>query len=269
MTPAASIYDLPRYYDIAFGWDPEPEVALIQRAIAEHARRPADGALHLLEPACGSGRLLAALSLAGHKVVGYDKGQAMAAYAARRLAACGLAEHAQVVRADMACAAFAPVFDAAVNLISSISHLLDDVALVAHLRQTAASLRPGGVYVVQFGGIWDPDGTYETSTWTAEREGTRVHSDWSVDAELPDSRIRRLRCRMTIDDPAHGAGSRIEHNEVLAVRLWTDADWRGLVDAAGCFAHCGGYDEQHERISADARLTPDHGNATVVLRVTD
>ncbi len=49
------LYDLARYYDIAFSGDSSHEVRLLRLLFNSHA----DGSVtRLLEPACGSGRML-------------------------------------------------------------------------------------------------------------------------------------------------------------------------------------------------------------------
>lgn len=258
MSDEPALYDLPLYYDVAFSWDAGPEVELIERAIDDHAVAPVR---RLLEPACGSGRMLIPLAMCGYMLAGYDNAPTMVAFARERIAACGLADRVRVEQADMTTARFNEHFDAAYNLITSISHLTDHADLIAHLRSTAAALKPGGIYIVQFGGVYNPSG-YETEQWTCERDGVRVDSEWWITDDFPDRGISRLRCRMTIDDH----GRRIEHDEPFDVRLWTDATWRQVVADAGGWTHLGGYDEWLDPIEPDDQLTPDHGNAYVVLR---
>jgi len=258
MPETTSLYDLPLYYDVAFSWDAGEEVALVERALAEMAERRVH---RLLEPACGSGRMLTALGACGHALVGYDNAPTMVEFARERVAACGLDDRVEVVPADMTNATFDRRFDSAFNLVASMSHLTADADIIAHLRSTASALEPGGIYIVQFGGVYNPWG-YETERWTCERDGVRVESEWLIEADLPDRGISRLRCRMNIDDH----GQHIEHTERFDVRLWTDADWRRIVAEAGGFTHAGGYDEWGEPIGPDDALTPDHGNAYIVLR---
>lgn len=53
------LYDLARYYDVAFSWDPSHEVRMLRLLFNSHV----DGSVtRLLEPACGSGRMLRAMA---------------------------------------------------------------------------------------------------------------------------------------------------------------------------------------------------------------
>ena len=61
-------YDLPRYYDIVFEADTRAEADFLE-AMAERWGR---GAGRILEPACGSGRLVEEMARRGHAVTGFD-----------------------------------------------------------------------------------------------------------------------------------------------------------------------------------------------------
>src|SRR5947208_12617807 len=78
----ASWYDYPRYYDIAFQAYTQYEAAFIEAACRKYcpfrARR-------LMEPACGSGRLITQLAARGYQVVGFDLSQPALTYLRRRL----------------------------------------------------------------------------------------------------------------------------------------------------------------------------------------
>jgi hypothetical protein len=52
-------------YDIAFGWDVGDEVDWLLERLGHHCR-------HLLEPGCGTGRILDAFASRGVEVVGID-----------------------------------------------------------------------------------------------------------------------------------------------------------------------------------------------------
>lgn len=261
MTRPAALYDWPLYYDIAFNWNPAGEVAMLDRAIADHARLPG-AACRVLEPGCGTGRLLIPLALAGYEAVGYDHSPAMIAYARQRIADSRLADRLRVLVADMTDAAFDPLFDAAVCPISSLSHLRDDAAIVDHFRATGRSLRVGGIYLVQLATVWEPDLGHEPSFWTTQRDGVRVTVDWAVETDDPDARLSHQRYTMTVDDH----GERHERTETLAMRLWLDADVRRLIKASGALELVGAYDEAGEALPIDEPIGAGAGNAWWVCR---
>ena len=93
----ASWYDYPQYYDIAFRSETRLEADFIEAACRKYCpfrvRR-------LLEPACGTGRLIAELAARGYRMTGLDLSRPSLEYAKRRLARRLL--HASIRRADMA-----------------------------------------------------------------------------------------------------------------------------------------------------------------------
>ena len=87
----------PLYYDIIFDAGTGQESTFIAGAIARYGRA---GSKRLLEPACGSGRLVVGMAQAGFVVRGFDTSRPMLRYARARLHEHAL--HAQLVVGDMA-----------------------------------------------------------------------------------------------------------------------------------------------------------------------
>ena len=110
-------------YDIAFDWDVSDEVDWLLERFGRDCSS-------VLEPGCGSGRMLEAFARRGIEIVGSDRSSAMVAFARRRLAAAGLT--AQVVVADMTDFDLGRTFGAAVCPINTLGHL-DEDGLARHL----------------------------------------------------------------------------------------------------------------------------------------
>jgi 2-polyprenyl-3-methyl-5-hydroxy-6-metoxy-1,4-benzoquinol methylase len=79
---AASWFDYPQYYDIAFQAYTQHEANFIEAACLKYC--PLD-TRWLLESACGSGRLITELAARGYQVVGFDISQPALSYLRRRL----------------------------------------------------------------------------------------------------------------------------------------------------------------------------------------
>src|SRR2546421_2207117 len=92
----ANWYDYPQYYDIAFQAHIWREADFIEAACRKYcpfiARR-------LLEPACGSGRLITELTARGYQVTGFDLSQSALSYLRQRLGRRRL--HAETFEAEM------------------------------------------------------------------------------------------------------------------------------------------------------------------------
>ena len=101
----------------------------------------------VFEPACGSGRLLVRLGRSGFEVSGCDLNRHAVEYCNARLSRHGLPPCAKSARypRNSVCR---PRVDAAFNMIGSFQHLLTEQSALRHLRSMAASLAPGGVYII-------------------------------------------------------------------------------------------------------------------------
>src|SRR5437868_8243671 len=92
----ANWYDHPQYYDIAFQSYTAGEADFIEAA----CRRYCGFAVRrLLEPACGSGRLIVDLARRGYQMTGFDLNESILGYASKGLARMRLA--ANLFVADM------------------------------------------------------------------------------------------------------------------------------------------------------------------------
>ncbi len=136
-------YDYPHYYDLAFRSETRREVDFIEAACRKYCPFPVR---RLLEPACGTGRLVAELARRGYRVTGFDLSHAALEYLCRRLARRGL--QAEVFRADMAQFRLRHQVDAAYNTFNSFRHLLSEQQAQRHLECVSQSLRPGGIYIL-------------------------------------------------------------------------------------------------------------------------
>ena len=251
------IYDSPLYYDVAYDWEgTEHEVDRIVDGFGS-ADGPVD---RVLEVACGTGRLLRRLARRGYRVVGYDASPAAIAFAGERILAEGLADRAEVAPGDMRTARFPVPFDAAVNAINTIGHLRTDEDVRSHFAATAAALRRGGVYVVQFACAWE-DGPEPADTWVSEREGIRIETTWSIEEEDRERRLSRQRCEMEVERD----GRRFTIEERFDCRLWLDEEFVAFAGEAG-FERVAVHDLAGGRLDPSERITGRRGNLYHVLK---
>ena len=80
-TRAVDWYDEPEAYDIVFDADTRAEARFLLEMLERHGPRSTRARRRILEPACGSGRLVSALARLGHDVTGFDRNEAMLTYA--------------------------------------------------------------------------------------------------------------------------------------------------------------------------------------------
>jgi SAM-dependent methyltransferase len=202
-------------YDIAFDWDIDDEADWLVERLA---------AASLLEPGCGSGRMLEALAQRGVEVVGIDSSPRMVALAQRRLGTLG-----QVLEADMTHFDLGRTFHGAISPINTLLHLTPE-QLAAHLGCMARHLQPYSRYLVQVG-LLDPDqrGPLPGSQWEASRGETSLRVEW-VDEELDLVQgLSRQRSRIEVLSGPR-AGEIVE--EIHEMTAWTPATWAAAIEAS-------------------------------------
>ncbi len=186
----------------------------------------------------------------------------MLEYAVRRVAEDGDPAAARVVHDDMVTARFDREFDAALNSINSIGYLLDDDDIVTHLRNTGASLLPGGVYVVHIACAWDGEPELDHNTWMMERDGLKVTTMWRIERDDPEARLSHQVCTMQVEEG--------DRRSVLVfretMRLWYHDEFRDLVERSGTLRYEALYSEGFERLPLDTRVTGEMGNLYHVLK---
>ena len=205
-------------YDIAFSWDVSNEAAWLEQRLGSGCRS-------VLEPGCGSGRMLEALARRGLEVTGIDISLAMIDIARRRLAAAGLPGDA--VEADMTAFDLGRTFDGAVCPVNTLMHL-PRPALAAHLEAMSRALVPGARYLVQLG--LRGDGDAPASAWEADRDGMQLRLSWAPERYDEERGVETHRARLEI---LTGPRAGEVYEELFTMTVWTHAGWADAVAAAG------------------------------------
>ena len=189
----ADWYDLPVYYDLIFDQDSASEADFIEAAWCKHGNvsRHNKKCCRILEPACGTGRLMKELARRGHQVAGFDRNQAMLAAARKSLAT---AECRGVLkRAALESFSVPGTFDVAHCLLSTFKYILSEDGAISHLRCVSDHLRPGGIYVLGMHLTDYRRKGFEHERWTGSRHG--VHVVCNTRTWPPDRRRRREKLR--------------------------------------------------------------------------
>lgn len=241
-----SWYDRAEIYDILCGWDPSDERDFVVGAAEEFGLGPPR---RILEPFCGSGRLLRVMP---GRAVGLDRNPSMVRYARSR--GC------RVFRADASRFAVREGgFDLAFCLIDSFRHVPTEEEARAHLRCVARALLPGGVYVIGFDVTGDIGGDVSNDAWTCERDGVQVSGDVRCLGDRAN-RIETMQVRIEVR-----RGARCERIEDFQpMRVYSRADVRSMLDAEGSFEIAAVFDRHYDLRRPIA--LKDVGSAVFVLR---
>ena len=252
----ASWYDYPRYYDLAFRSETRREADFIEAACRKYCHF---AVRRLLEPACGTGRLVAALAKRGYQVTGFDLNQPALRYLQRRLVRREL--RATVFRADMADFHIGRPVDAAYCTFSSFRHLLTEEAARRHLECVASSLRPGGIYILGIHLL--PLSTHEdrAERWTERHGRTQVTTTIRVLGIDRGRRVETLRVSQLV----RGGRQELRLRDEYQLRLYTVAQFHSLLASVPSLELCGVYDFSYE-IDDPLELNDEMSDAVLILR---
>jgi len=273
----ASWYDYPQFYDLAFRSETRGEADFIEAACRKYCRFRVR---RLLEPACGTGRLVAELAARRYEMTGFDLSRPALDYLRRRLDRRGL--RATVFQADMAAGGIPsssracssatrdmatktwpchPPVDAAYSTLDTFRHLLSEQAARGHLECIARSLRPGGIYILGFH-LLPPDASEEcTERWTERRGRTQVTVTLRVLATDRRRRIETLRVNMLVRSGQKVL--RLRHE--FPLRMYTAGQFRKLLRRVPSLELCDVYDSWYE-IDQPLRLSDELSDTVFILR---
>jgi SAM-dependent methyltransferase len=256
--PAANTdwYDYPQYYDLAFRSETRAEVAFIEAACRKYC--PFE-VRRMLEPGCGSGRLIVALAARGYEMVGFDRNERSLEYLRRRLARRGL--RADVFRADMSDFRIDRPVDAAFNTWNTFRHLTTEAAARRHLECVAESLRPGGIYILAFHLLPADVADECVERWSASHGGTSVTVTLRVIATDRRRRIETIRIKMLARTGQRELRLRTE----FPFRMYTARQFRRLLASVPQFELCDVYDFWYE-IDHPLELNDEITDTVFVLR---
>ena len=252
----ASWYDYPRYYDIAVQAYTQHEADFIEAACRKYCpfrvRR-------LLEPACGTGRLITELATRGFELSGFDLSQPGLRYLRRRLARFRL--YAEIFEAEMSNFRIGQPADAAYCVINTFRYLLTEQAARGHLECIAGSLRPGGIYVLGLDLLASGGDKEDSGCWTQRRCETKV----TVTARLLRTDRRRRIEDFQLCLMARSGSKELRLQHAFQLRTYTARQFRRLLDSVPSLELCDVYDFRYD-IAQPFAPNNEMGYSVFVLR---
>lgn len=259
---ATAWYDSPLYYDMVYADYTRKETRFIEQVMRLH-EPGLEGPLRVLEPACGSGRLLESLAARGHVVHGFDLNRHQVAFARRRLTTHGLGGKVwRDALEDFTVPSDRP-YDIAHCLVSTFKYIRTERGAVSCLRRIASVLRPGGFLLL---GLHLTDyrrNPPDHERWVGRRPGVRVVSDtWSDPADRR-ARTESMRTRMRITEKGV---TRVEETH-WKFRTYSPSELRGLLAQVPAFRRVAAYDFRYD-LDSPRRLDLAYSDIILVLRRT-
>ncbi len=195
-------YDTPLYYDIIFDADTEREAAFLHGLWQRHGT-PARGVPRVLEAACGSGRVMAAMRALGWSTDGFDLSEAMLTHARERLSSQPPPEYRLPVAIPRLWQAGLATFTPPANrryhlahcLVSTFKYLLTEADARSCLQHLADALLVLGLHLTDY-----DRANCEHERWVEKRDGIEVVCNtrtWPADRRR---RLERVRARLRVTE---------------------------------------------------------------------
>ena len=249
-------YDYPQYWDLAFRSETNLEADFIEAACEKYCNFQAK---RLMEPGCGGGRLVVEMANRGYDMLGFDLSQPSIHYLEKRLARREL--KARVLTADMTNFVPRKRIDAAFCTFNTFRHLTTEEAARQHLECVAASLRPGGIYILGFH-LLPPDADEECiERWSARHASTKVTITLRVLAFDRQTRLETIRFSLRVRSGSRDLKLRSDYQ----YRIYTAAQFHRLLVSVPQFELCDVYDFWYD-IDDPLQLSNQLGDAVFVLR---
>ncbi|KAA3607096.1 MAG: class I SAM-dependent methyltransferase [Planctomycetota bacterium] len=249
-------YDTPLYYDIVFEEDTEKEVDFLEAMAELYGRRPTQ---RVLEPACGSGRVLAAMARRGYQMTGFDANPHMLSFAENRMAKLKLP--AELLAGRLEKFQLEGSFDLAFCLVSTFKYLLTEKEARSHLQCVAKHLAPGALYVLGF--HLSEYGIIRSSRerWVGERNGVHVVSNLQIWPARRKERLEKVRSRLRIEEK----GEVRQQEHYWEFRTYNAAQVRRLLRTVPALEHVATYDFTYE-LESERALDDQQLDVVLILR---
>ncbi|QDU35216.1 dTDP-3-amino-3,6-dideoxy-alpha-D-glucopyranose N,N-dimethyltransferase [Poriferisphaera corsica] len=255
-------YRTPLYYDMIFDEGTQDEADFIEAAAELYCanRRRGASALKIMEPACGSSRLVIELAKRGHTCSGFDLEPGMIEYSKKLLKKRGLKADLSVQ--DMTSFKYPRTkkFDVAHCVVSTFKYLIKEADARKHLELVAESLRPGGIYILGLHLTPEDQTGKLRERWTAHRGGE--HVTCNIQSWPPDYRKRTeaIRSRLIVtplkgSSPAGTCDPRWKVAETKETKYY-ESSWtfrtynlkqlKSLIRSVPAFDHLATYDFNHD-----------------------
>ena len=168
-------YDLPIYYDVSFSHDMSDELAFLKKIFKKYSNLSKP---KLLEPACGTGRLIIPLSCNGFNCSGFDLNKNAILYLENKLKSRKI--RANIYYDDMADFKIHNKYDGIYCTVDTFRHLLNENDAKKHLISIKNALKKNGIYVLGLHLLSEQKKIDKVTQWTAKRGRLTVRTIMSM-----------------------------------------------------------------------------------------
>jgi SAM-dependent methyltransferase len=258
-------YRFPRYYDIIFGPDTVDQADFLEAVLERHGPARLPKQTHLLEPACGSGRLVIEMAQRGHLSTGFDASAEMLAYAKHRASQQppDVRRSIRLREAWMQNFRLRGPFHLAHCLLSTFKYLLTEDDARAHLERVSRALTRGGLLVLGLHLTDYRKRTNDTEIWREEENGVSVTCQTITRPANAKTRLESLRNRLHIKLPGVRKHEHLETNWLC--RTYNLPELKSLLASVPSLKLVACYDFNHD-INTPCDFEATEGDPVVVLQ---
>lgn len=192
-----SWYDTPLYYDMVYADYTYRETKFILKTLRTFAPQ-LTAPYRILEPACGSGRLLESLARDGHQVDGFDINPRMLKFARQRLRKQKLKGKVWASRLEYFTAPEQASYDLVHCLVSTFKYILTERGAISFLRRAAEVVRPDGLLLLGIHLTDYRNNPPDHERWVGRQGDLRVVSETRSHPAQRSTRTERMQTRMHI-----------------------------------------------------------------------
>ena len=261
-----SAYDEPLYYEIAFSFIDAKRQADLFLEFAQ--RYSTIEVKRFLDIGCGPSLQLRELAARGYEAIGLDSNPRMLQHLVQATASSG--HRVETLCADMTDFRLDKPADFAFCMMGTIGLIESNRAFLSHLSSVAASLNPGGLYIIENMRLdWAGKRLLEPQSWTMEREGIKVETTYSV--SLDDALKQTIKEELTLNVDDHGR--RLVLKDSALTKIVFPQEFLLLVELEGSFEFVGWFERDSTKRLEQARMdniallrrkqTPKHGQESI------
>lgn len=251
-------YNLPIYYDVSFSHEMSEELAFLKAVFKYYCKSSSP---KILEPACGTGRLMIPLLRSGFNCTGFDLNEYALDYLSKKLNRQKLKAH--IFHADMTdFQVKAKYYDAALCTVDTFRHLLTEKQAEQHLKNVARAIKKNGIYVLGLHLIPEK-GRLRNSVirWTNRRGGLTVKTSMTMIGTDKQKRKETLKVVLKPETK----NRRDKYTSVYQLRTYTLKQLMKLLDKTSVFSIENAYDEYYD-LDRPISLNSKSQYAVLVLR---
>jgi len=258
VTNETNCYDVPQYWDMAFGEDTVLETDFIEAAALKYCPLPVRS---MYEPGCGGGRLVVELAKRGYNITGVDMSSASVKYAQAQLALASVSGN--VAEGDMLNALPGVKFEMAYCLVNTFRHLLTEEDAVQHLNSVASMLVEGGLYIIGMH-LLPPDADEEDEEeWSVTEGDTTINMQLVVEGCDRSTRLETLQFTMSVQNTS--GESLAEYKSGYRMRTYEADHMRSMLAKVPAFKLLDVYDFWYD-IEEPLELSDELGDTVFILQ---